>query len=64
MFYNIVTNACKFCDAGEICVDATYSQDKLEVIVTDTGVGISPENVKRIFGMLAIQDHHVGVYFS
>ena len=53
MFYNIVTNACKFCDAGEICVDATLnnSQDMLEVTVTDTGVGIKPENVRRIFGM-------------
>ena len=50
VFYNIVTNACKFCRHGSISVDAAVNDGRVEVSVTDTGVGINPENVKRIFG--------------
>lgn len=51
VFYNIITNSCKFCSHGTISIDASInsSKDRLEVSVTDTGVGINPENVKRIF---------------
>mmetsp|Transcript_19500 Transcript_19500/g.40821 ORF Transcript_19500/g.40821 Transcript_19500/m.40821 type:complete len:1506 (-) Transcript_19500:56-4573(-) len=51
VFYNILTNACKFCTHGSITVDAgiNNARDKLEVSITDTGVGINPESVKRIF---------------
>ena len=52
VFYNIITNACKFCSHGHITIEAAVNatKDRLEVSVTDTGVGINPENVKRIFG--------------
>jgi len=51
VFYNILTNACKFCTHGSITVDAgvNKAKDKLEVSITDTGVGINPKSAKRIF---------------
>lgn len=49
VFYNILTNACKFCRHGSISVDASVNDGRVEVSVSDTGVGIKNENVKRIF---------------
>lgn len=52
VFFNLLTNACKFCTHGSITIDATVNRPKrmIEVSISDTGVGISPENIKRIFG--------------
>jgi len=52
VFYNILTNACKFCTHGSIVIDAVINRerDTLEVSIADTGVGIQPESIKRIFG--------------
>ncbi len=54
VFYNLLTNASKFCTHGSITVDAVVkgsSDDtgRLEVSITDTGCGINAENVKRVF---------------
>ena len=39
VIFNIVTNACKFCQHGSITIDATLNKrmDRLEVSVEDTG---------------------------
>ena len=50
VFYNILTNACKFCRHGSITVDAKVRDERVEISFTDTGVGINPANSKRIFG--------------
>ena len=50
VMYNIITNAYKFCKDGSITVDARVNGDRVEISVTDTGVGVHQENVKRIFG--------------
>ena len=50
VFYNILTNACKFCRHGSITVDAKVRDAQIEISVADTGVGINPANSKRIFG--------------
>ncbi len=55
-FSHIIQNAIKYTpDGGEICVTArmrewTLPQDQsIEVVVSDTGIGIAPEELERIF---------------
>eukprot|EP00445_Apocalathium_hangoei_P039453 CAMPEP_0203954084 /NCGR_PEP_ID=MMETSP0359-20131031/87270_1 /ASSEMBLY_ACC=CAM_ASM_000338 /TAXON_ID=268821 /ORGANISM="Scrippsiella Hangoei, Strain SHTV-5" /LENGTH=697 /DNA_ID=CAMNT_0050887593 /DNA_START=43 /DNA_END=2133 /DNA_ORIENTATION=- len=51
MIYNLVTNACKFTITGSVTISAKYvvEEHKVEVMVIDTGKGISDEGQKRIF---------------
>ncbi|KAL7546522.1 hypothetical protein ACHAWF_009852 [Thalassiosira exigua] len=51
VFYNLITNACKFCSSGHINISSRVlpSEEKLEILIEDTGIGIAPEAIKRIF---------------
>jgi signal transduction histidine kinase len=51
---NLVGNALKFTSHGQIRVDVEYhaqdeTQGELRVAVTDTGIGIAPENIGTLF---------------
>jgi PAS domain S-box-containing protein len=47
---NLLTNACKYTpDEGEIAVRAFADNDQLVIKVKDTGIGIPPEMLSRIF---------------
>lgn len=47
---NFINNAKKFTSQGRITIGyVAVDQDWVEIYVEDTGVGISPENIKRIF---------------
>jgi signal transduction histidine kinase len=49
-FRNVFSNAVKYTpDGGKIMVDGRLLPGFIEVIVTDTGIGIDPENHIRIF---------------
>ncbi len=52
VFYNLLTNSCKFCTSGSITVTVGLNgaKDRLEVSIADTGVGIAADAVRRIFG--------------
>lgn len=46
---NLFTNALKFTDDGEIEFKATVKNNKLILTVTDTGIGIDPDELDSIF---------------
>ena len=50
IIYNLLSNAVKFtAEGGTIGMRAKRSDSEIEVVVWDTGVGIAPENLERIF---------------
>jgi signal transduction histidine kinase len=46
---NIVGNACKFTDAGSVCIDKIQSDEAITITISDTGPGIPEELRTRIF---------------
>jgi len=46
---NLVGNAIKFTDAGEVRIEVTASDGNFMVSVSDTGPGITPEDQQKIF---------------
>src|SRR6218665_2200827 len=51
---NILANAIKFTDYnGRIEVNAAKNEDKIVLRITDTGIGMSPEKVKKLFNLEA-----------
>jgi two-component system CheB/CheR fusion protein len=50
ILYNLLSNAVKFTpEGGKIGMRAKKIDSKIEVVVWDTGVGIAPENMVKIF---------------
>ncbi|MFT4924231.1 MAG: signal transduction histidine kinase/ligand-binding sensor domain-containing protein [Phenylobacterium sp.] len=49
ILHNLVGNAIKFTDAGEVTVSALQSGDRLTIKVTDTGIGIDQSQFEVIF---------------
>ena len=49
ILYNLVGNAIKFTDKGEIKVSAFEEQGEIIVKVIDTGVGIDPTHINKLF---------------
>lgn len=50
MLRNLLENAIKYTDRGEVCVEAKGASDGLvELTVRDTGAGIAIENQERVF---------------
>ena len=50
---NLVSNACKFTDNGDVKIQLACSEEKdktlLEIAVSDTGIGMSQEELSRLF---------------
>ena len=50
IFINLVSNAIKFTpEGGTISINARLDKDKVKVEVADTGIGISQDDVEKLF---------------
>lgn len=56
---NFLTNACKFTSAGYIKMGYEHIKDGLRLYVTDTGKGISKENLPHVFERFAKFDSFI-----
>lgn len=46
---NLLSNAIKFSDGGEITISSELQEDSISISIADSGIGIAPENLERIF---------------
>ena len=46
---NLLSNAVKFTDKGEVTLRGRRDENGAEFYISDTGIGIAPENLQRIF---------------
>ena len=49
IFLNLVSNAVKFTRAGSVSISARSVSGSIQVSVTDTGIGIAPDDEDRVF---------------
>jgi PAS domain S-box-containing protein len=49
IIYNLVSNALKFTSEGEVSVSVTRSSETLKIAVRDTGIGVAPERLAKLF---------------
>ena len=66
--YNLLSNAAKFTEAGSITLEATrrevHGADWFTFRVRDTGIGMTPEQVKKIFQPFAQADEQTALRYG
>lgn len=56
---NIVGNAVKFTEAGSVSIHLSWENDRIQVAVTDTGIGISGDRLACIFDPFTQEDDEI-----
>jgi PAS domain S-box-containing protein len=56
VLYNLISNALKFTEAGEVRVVARYDEGVLRLEVRDTGIGMSPQTQAALFSAFSQAD--------
>ncbi len=56
IFFNLVGNAIKFSDQGEVVVSAVENDGEIEIVVKDSGIGIPSGKLETIFDAFAQVD--------
>jgi len=59
IMFNLIGNAVKFTEAGEIKITATRNSDQTQITISDTGIGISPERQQFIFNAFEQADSSI-----
>ena len=49
VIFNLVSNACKFTENGTIGIRVREETGSVEIAVSDTGIGMTPEQLERLF---------------
>lgn len=61
---NIVSNAIKFTKQGEVSISAFMDNGKIHLAIKDTGVGIAPQNLEKIFKPFTQEDASMSRQFG
>ena len=57
VLYNLITNALKFTSSGNITLALEKEKNSLKISVSDTGCGIHPDKLKKIFNRFSQADN-------
>ena len=60
ILFNLLGNAVKFTDRGEIGLEARQAADGVALAVRDTGIGIGPDTLSRLFARFVQGDGGIG----